>query len=365
MLTKELSFWFVPQGDISQNSVRRKNRMKIVKICLLAIVLSFANMTLAQNVSKVGTSAAPFLKIPVGSRGVGMGGAFVSVADDPSALFWNPGGLPRVGSMGVIVDHSPWLPGLQFNFAGAVVPVPDFGTIGVSVTALTTDQMDVTTPEDEMGTGETFDASFISIGFSYGVFLTDRFSIGATVKYINERIWHSTATGFAFDFGTIYNTPLEGLRLGFSISNFGPKRQIGGEDLNVNVDIDSGQKGNSLVVGELKTDEFDLPLLMQVGLSMDVWQYGGNQLTIAVDGINPSDNAQSINTGAEFSMFNKMFILSAGLSELLLKDNERGFTMGAGFNTSIDGSIKLNIGYAFQEFIHLNNVNRFSLMLLF
>jgi hypothetical protein len=61
----------------------------IIIILLLLVTHSFA-------ASKVGTTAAQFLKIGVGSRAVGMGGAFVAVADDITSLYWNPGGLGRL-----------------------------------------------------------------------------------------------------------------------------------------------------------------------------------------------------------------------------------------------------------------------------
>jgi len=44
------------------------------------------------DVSKSGTVAATFLEIPVGAAAIGLGGAFVSVANDATTLFWNPAG---------------------------------------------------------------------------------------------------------------------------------------------------------------------------------------------------------------------------------------------------------------------------------
>ncbi|KAA3613538.1 MAG: hypothetical protein D8M58_16785 [Calditrichaeota bacterium] len=344
--------------------------MKIINL-LKAGLFSFIFFLLigsvsAQEVSKVGTSAAPFLKIPVSARATALGGAFVAMADDPSALFWNPGGIARIENFALMVDHSPWLPGLQHNFIGLTLPVENFGTIGLSITSLSTEEMDITTLDHPMGTGEVFDAQFISVGFSYGVYLTDRFSIGATFKFINERIYNSSATGIAVDIGTLYDTPLEGLKLGFNISNFGTKMNITGEDLNVPVDIDGTIRGNNeSIVAQLKTDEFDLPLMMQVGLSYEAFTFDENKLIISIDGINPSDNDQSVNTGAELSMFNNMFVVRGGFNEMLLKNREKGLTLGAGFNTNLENYFNLRIDYAFQEFVHLNNVNRFSLMLLF
>ncbi len=342
------------------------NQQATAGLLLVVFLLLFGSASMAQDVKKVGTSAATFLKIPVGARGISMGGAFVSIADDPSALYWNPGGLSRIEKYSLMVDHSPWLPGLSFNFIGLVMPLESFGTLGISVTSLSTAEMDVTTPANPMGTGEKFDAASMVAGVSYGRKLTDRFTIGGTVKYVNERIMNCSATGLGVDLGTIYNTPLSGLRMGFSVSNFGTKMQMDGEDLNVRVDIDPSQLGNNQsVVGRLKTDSFDLPLIMRLGLSYDAWQAENTRVTVAADGINPNDNAQFLNVGAEAAFLGEMLIISGGFSELFLEDREKGLTMGASFNPNIISGVGLNVGYAFQSFQHLPDVNRFTLTVSF
>jgi len=334
---------------------------------LLAVFLLISGGTsMAQDVKKVGTSAATFLKIPVGARGIAIGGAFVSIADDPSALYWNPGGISRIEKYSLMVDHSPWLPGLSFNFIGLVLPLESFGALGINVTALSTAEMDVTTPANPMGTGEKFDAASMVVGVSYGRNLTDRFSIGATVKYVNERIFNSTATGIGIDIGTIYNTPLSGLRMGFSVANFGSKMQMTGEDLNIRVDPDPSIGGNNQsIVGQYKTGKFDLPLIMRLGLSYDAWQSENSRVTVAVDGVNPNDNAQSLNVGAEAAFLGEMLIISGGFNELFLEDREKGLTMGASFNPDIFSGLGINVGYAYQNFQHLPDVNRFTLTVSF
>jgi len=347
----------------SNNFIHRRLLYLTTALLLFCFVLDEAA---GKEVKKVGTSAAAFLRIPVGARGAALGGAVVSTVNDPSAMFWNPGGLARQSKYSLMVDHSPWLPGLDFNYVGLVIPASSFGTIGINITSLSTQEMDITTPANPEGTGETFDASFTAVGVSYSRHLTESFSIGGTFKYINERIYNSNATGFAFDIGTIYDTPYEGVRLGFSISNIGTKMRMMGEDLNVRVDIAPTTKGNNQsIVGQLKTDEFDMPLIMRVGLSWDIINSGKNRLTAGVDGINPNDNAQSVNAGAEYALFNEMFVLRAGYTDLFLKDSQKGLALGAGFNTKIAGSLGLGAEYAFQEFEYLGNVNRFTLTLTF
>jgi hypothetical protein len=352
-------------GNMKKKIAIRNQKTFVGLLILIGLVIANTE-SYAQEVKKVGTSSAAFLKIPVGARGSSMGGAFVSIADDPSALFWNPGGLSRNQNYAFMVDHSPWLPGLNFNFFGVVIPMRNYGTFGISVTVLGTEEMDVTTPANPMGTGEKFDASSMVVGISYGRSLTDRFSIGASFKYVNERIFNSNATAVAFDIGTIYDTPLSGLRLGVSVSNFGSKMQMNGEDLNVRVDIAPNQYGNNQsVVGRLKTESFDLPLIMRLGLSYDTWQTETNRLTLAVDGINPSDNAQSVNVGAEMAFLNEMLVLRGGFSELFLEDREKGITAGVGFNLKMQNNLGVSVNYGHQDFIHLGGMDRFSLILTF
>jgi len=336
-------------------------------IMLMLLLVGFSwNNAIAQSVTKVGTSAAAFLRIPVGSKGTSMGSAFVSIADDATAMFWNPGGMARLTQKSLYVDHSPWLPGLDFNYFALALPFEEAGTVGLNVTALTTAEMIRTTIDQPMGTGETFTASSIAVGVAYAYNLTDRFSIGANFKYINEKILNSSATGFAIDIGTLYTTPFDGIRLGVSISNFGNSMQIDGEDLNVRVDIAPDQRGNNQsVVGRLKTDKHDSPLMMRVGLSWEALKSKQNRLTVAVDGLNPNDNSQSVNVGAELGLFKELLVLRGGFNDLFLDDREKGFTFGGGVNLGIEGGLKFSGGYAYQDFEHLGGISRFSIALNF
>lgn len=333
----------------------------------LFALLMFMQIGFAKGITKVGTAAATFLRIPVGARAAGMGGSFVSMENDASALYWNPSALSSIQTNALIVDHSPWLPGINFDFVGIVLPLTDIGTIGISATVLHTDEMEVTTPSSPMGTGETFTASSIALGFSYSKYLTEQFSIGGTFKYIRETIFNSSASGIAFDIGTIYKTPLAGIRLGASISNFGTKMQINGEDLNVRVDIAPGQEGNNQsIVGKLNTDEFDLPLIMRIGLSGEVLNTEDLRWTIAVDGINPNDNSQSVNIGTEVGLINELIRVRAGYRDLFLDNSEANMTLGVSINEiNVISSILISAEYAYQNFIHLGNSNRFTVVIKF
>lgn len=343
-----------------------KSKRFVLALMISAFAVGSGNIELAaQDVKKVGTSAAIFLRIPVGVRGAAMGSAFVSVADDATAMFWNPGGIARLEKKTLFVDHAPWLPGLTFNYFGVVLPLGEAGALGFNVTSLGSDEMDITTVEQPEGTGETFSSRSVALGMAYARNLTDRFSIGANVKFIHESILNSSAIGLAFDIGTLYDTPFPGIRLGVSISNFGTNMRIDGDDLNVRVDLDPSQEGdNQSIVGRLRTDNHEAPLIMRVGLSWDAIATTGNRLTFAVDGLNPNDDAQSVNLGGEYALFGETLVLRGGFNDLFLNDREKGLTMGVGVNFEASG-IGFSGGYAFQNFEHLDGVNRFSLELRF
>ena len=157
----------------------------------------------ALDVSKTGTTAATFLEISVGAPAIGMGGAFVSLANDATALYWNPAGIATMSDMEVIAAHTDWIADTKFDFGGFVWPLGNFGTLGFSLTSLTMADMAVTTVEMPDGTGNIFSASDLAAGLTYARPLTDRFSVGFTAKFIQESIWHESAKAFAMDAGNI------------------------------------------------------------------------------------------------------------------------------------------------------------------
>ena len=329
------------------------------------IIFSFGQVAFSQNVTKVGTTSAKFLNIPVGARATAMGTAFVSIANDATATYWNAGILNLLIKPEIYISHSVWFGGLSFDFGSAVYPLGSsgaYGTLGVSYTSLTMPEELVTTVDDPEGQfGATFSAGSYAIGISYGKSLTDRFAIGGTAKYIVETIYNSKASGVAVDIGTIYTTPFKGIRLGVNISNFGPKMQILGEDLMVQKDIDPSIAGNNESVNAmLKTDKYDLPLTMRIGLSWDPIKNASNRLTIIADAMHPNDNNESLNIGAEYAFLGESFFLRGGYKNLFLENNEGKFTLGFGIRIHSNAST-IKFDYAFSEFKHLQNVHVFSL----
>jgi hypothetical protein len=343
----------------------------IFRALIISAALISVPMTLmAQTVSKSGTTAAQFLKIPVGARSAALGGAVGASVNDASAMVWNPSAIANLDKNTIMVEHADWFLDLKHNYLGLVMPMKNRSAVGINLTALTMDEMTVTTFEDPEGSlGLKFRAYSYSLGLSYARYLIDQFAIGANVKIVNETIWNSSASAIAFDIGTTYETPFDGIILGVSITNFGQKMQINGKDLTTTVDIDPSNSGNNGQINtRLETDEFDLPLMLRVGLAWQPIKTEQMSATVMLDGTSPNDNNQSVSLGTELSFLNDKLALRAGLPYVSGRENDDRtlqFTAGAGLRHSLNSGLGFDFGYALNSYTNLGLVNRVSVSITF
>jgi long-subunit fatty acid transport protein len=334
---------------------------KINIILLLILTASFIEaQDFVSNVSKRATTAAPFLSIGQGARATSMGSAFVAVADDPSAIFWNPAGLAKLQGGSASFDHTKWVADINYNFMAVNYNLGDYGALGVSFLTSSIDEMVVRTIENPEGTGETFGVTDAMFSVSYAVNLTDNFSIGFNPKFVMQKIWRTSATAFALDLGVLYRTPFDGIMLGMSISNFGTKMKMTGNTALVLYDPDPNSTGNNnQIPAILQTDEWELPLNFRVGISYEPIKTDMHKLLVAVDALHPADDYESVNVGAEYG-FNDLFFIRGGFKSLFLKDSEESFTAGAGIKQRFFGNVAIRIDYSYGSFGRLTNVQKFT-----
>jgi len=227
--------------------------------------------------AKVGTAGLQFLKVGPGARATSMGDAFTAVADDASALYYNPGGLIQIKSPEALFTLIDYPAGIKFVYMGGVIPSPaTSGVIGFQATSLFTDEMIETTPEMPYGTGRTFTASDLAVGLTYCQRLTDKFSVGGTVKYLNEHLADKAASGWSADVGTYYATGWRKINIGMVIQNFGPDMTF-------------------------ETTPFPLPISFKFGASMVAWEAPAYSLMLAGEFLHPNDNVEFYHFGAEFT----------------------------------------------------------------
>jgi long-subunit fatty acid transport protein len=317
------------------------------------------------DVSKKGTTAAPFLSIGQSARAIGMGSAFVGVANDVSSIYWNPAGLTKAQGVNVAFDHTLWIADIKYNYLAASYNLGDMGTIGFSYTGSDIGEMNVTTITQPEGTGETFSSTQAAFSLAYAIQLTENFSIGFSPKFIYESIWRMNASAFALDLGVQYVTPFDGAILAMSISNFGTSMQLLGTSNLVLHDLDpenSGNNGN--IPAYLETNSWALPLTFRVGVAYDPIHSEMHKLTVALDAMHPSDNYESINIGAEYT-FNDFLFIRGGYKSLFLQDSEERFSLGFGLKHELVGNVALKLDYAYQDFGRFSDIQKFTLSISF
>jgi hypothetical protein len=335
-------------------------------IVVYVVVVLFCVSSIGYGFSKVGTTAAPFLKIEYGARAVGMAGAFVALADDASGIYYNPAGIAELNRFYVHGGHTRWFADLTYNYATFVLPTRrvNFCLWG---SFLSCADIPITTVEHPEGTGQYFDYTDGVLGFTASSFLSDRLSVGVTAKYIQQMLHNESAATFAFDIGSILRTPWKGLRLGMCMVNYGGRMQLSGNDLIVETDPWPGFDGNPDAEARLTTESFPLPLAFKLGIAFDIvgtreafLESRSNRLTLALDGIHPNDGDEKFHIGFEYSMMD-MFFLRGGYK---LNYDTQTFTAGTGVKAEIVDK-EISINYAYVDMDILDATHRFELCIGF
>jgi hypothetical protein len=304
----------------------------------LAAVLAvlFAAHGVAQGAeifAKVGTIGAQFLKVGVGGRGVAMGESFVAIADDASALYWNPAGIAQLeGKSQILLSHATWPADIGHEFAGYVFQYGGIpGVIGVSLNVLQMDPMIRTTEYHPDGINvagsqdlEQFDAGDMAIGLSYAQFLTDKFAFGGTMKWVHQGLEDEFAEGLNFDFGTLYNTGFRTVTIGMTIQSIGPTMKF----------IDQ---------------EFSPPTTFKLGVAMDAYRSEQHALLTSAEFNHPSDNAERANLGLEYAYSPIERVSLALRGGYMANRDVQDYTLGFGVYFPTSASATANVNYAFSN----------------
>lgn len=307
---------------------------KSTVIILLALVLLWSISGFAQD--KVGSSSAKFLALEVGARSTSMGSA-VSALTDMGALsvFCNPAGISYVEGMAASFNYTDWIADIGHNAASFAMSVGNLGTFGIGAVTMGSGDIDETIALPPYKTGNTYSVTDIAIGLSFARAFTDRFSVGATVKYVSEKIQDQTATGVALDIGTLYEIGVKNFVLGASMKNF----------------------GSALKYSDDTGLEWPMPMMMCVGVSGEPVELGIGKLITGFEMTKVRDYKEVYAVGLEYWPV-EIFALRGGYK--LNYDEEEGFSAGAGFRWP-DGKFKLSADYSYTDFGVFDYVHRASL----
>jgi len=310
---------------------------------LVCLIVATPGGVFAQ--AKVGTTGAQFLELGVSARSMGMADAFTAMSNDVSAVYYNPAGLTSLLGTEIMATYIDMPAGVQYGFAAVGFPLEAVGgVLGFGVCALTSGSMIERTyargvdypDEGRFGTGRKFAWNDLAVSVSYGRYLTDRFSLGFTVRYIGEQVLDYSASSWSADVGTSYNTGYRDFKLAMAISNFGP-------------DLKFIEKATPL------------PINFKFGGSINVIDGTDHVVTLVAEGSHPSDNLEKYNAGMEY-VFKDRFALRMGGR---FNYNVDGFTAGAGMRLPYGEDGQISFDYAYQDFGILTEVHRFTIGFVF
>lgn len=337
-----------------------------------------------QNNIPYGTRAGEFLLLPVGGRATALGSAYTALADDISALYWNPAGVALMGSRQAMVSYIDYIDDTRQVWVGFATPFGagdksigiQLGTFGFS------DQPEYTVDEPD-GTGTTYSVNMSQIGLTYAQQFNDRFSFGATGKFVQENLAGASASTFAVDIGTTYQAELAGrtIRGAFTITNLGGSLKHTGSDLQTDLpELDPNLPPGEKPV-ELSTKAWELPTAFRVGVAYDVISSSNSRLTAAGEFAQPTGNDVAGAVGAEYALTN---IGDSGFNAALRGGfnyegdngldvgssrmnglNGDGLSFGGGLGYMLSETTGLNVDYAYRDKGLLGQQHLFSMGLRF
>lgn len=345
------------------------NKMEIKKTLLLIVMLALlcsATASIAGNKDKVGGAGAQELLIPVGSRGIALGGAFNAMVTGNEAIYWNPAGLAASEATAeATFCNLQWIADTQLNYFAVSSKFGRLGSFGFSAKIFDFGEIQETTEYETEGTGITFSPNITTLGLTFSRQMTDRIFFGVNAKVISESFMRLSASAIAFDIGVQYVSNY-GVRMGLTLNNFGGTMKFGGEDLQRSVNLPYVESGTDAIDLRLEAQQFELPSTFEIGVAYDYRASDQHVVTFATNYRNQNYGMDELSGGVEYG-FNNMVFLRGGYARMpegTTEDNIFGFTAGAGIKYKIAGSSTIMFDYAYRDtkWFDANQWFTFSLM---
>ncbi|MBI9072536.1 MAG: PorV/PorQ family protein [Melioribacteraceae bacterium] len=330
----------------------------ILSIILLAVLL--ADSSIAQDKEKRAQTGMKFLSVATNARAIGMGEAVTALEGKSESMFFNPAGMARQKNfMSFTAGTTEWIADIDYSYASiSIAPNNgEFGVFGITVKAVDYGEFIHTIPDGESSAIDidTFSPTALAVGLGYAKALSDRFSVGGNIKYVYQDLSAGIKGGFvtsytdgstyesekfdkgvmAFDLGILYKTGYKSLTFGMNVRNFSSEI-------------------------EYIKESFQLPLMFEMGLSMDLvdlFEIDKTQhsFLFSIDATHPRDFNEQLNIGVEYTFLNT-FSLRCGL---ITPTDEQGINAGVGIKRNV-GGVDMAFDYAYTDFGLFDNLNRFT-----
>lgn len=330
-----------------------KNFYRLTYISVLTALLPAT--LIAGNGERAGTGGATELLINPWARSSGFGGFNSSNARGVEAMNLNIGGLAFTKKTEVVFSRSQWLKGsdVSVNAFGITQRVSEDGVLGVSLFSMNFGDINVTTTDKPDGGIGKFSPQLINFAVAYSKSFSNSIRGGVAVRGIQQSIADLRANGFSLDAGIQYSTgDLDQLKLGIALRNIGPDLVMQGDGMMANF-TDPTLPFN--VEGYRKSQAYQLPSLLNIGLSYDFYLAEDHRITALGNFTSNAFSNDQVGLGAEYA-YKKYFMLRGGYnaqSDITNKDLSptvyTGLSMGATFEVPInDKGASFGIDYSYS-----------------
>ena len=348
-------------------NLRKQTVITLLLVCIISLT------AFAGNKQRIGGAGAQELLIPVGARGISLGGANLIFASGSDALYWNPAGVSRLNhDVEALFSHMSYFADIDVQYGALAVKAGDFGTIGMSIKSIGFGDIPVTTENFPDGTGEIYSPTFVNLSAVYSKLLTDRISFGVSATLISEKILSTSASGVGFTFGVqYYGLGIPELNLAVAIKNVGPNMTFDGPNLLRTADATEGQRGNQTY--GVQAASFQLPSAMEIGLGYQRKLDEKNNILIGGNFQNNNSSDDVYAVGAEYNYDNTFFVRGSYVTAPQA-DNDPAdpnkstypydYTVGAGLHYDV-GGVDLSFDYAYRHLKLLESNNIITLRLGF
>lgn len=325
------------------------------KITLLILIFLSLAITSNAQFNKAGRTAMQFLKIGMGARQVGMGEANIAGVRDVNSIYWNPAAVTEIKGIQTSFSYTTWLADLKIMSGAVGISFEGIGTLTASYITMDYGEIAEAYTTSQSGgidtrTGSYFSGSDLLFGIGLARKFTDRLSIGINLKYVRENLHVYSSDLWAFDVGSYYDTKWKGIKIAMSAQNF------------------SGQ-ARWLETKEEEQQSYELPIVYRIGLSIDL--LGGEDLllggdsdnhkiTVNMDAIHTNDFAERLHIGAEYKIFDMIFVRSG----YRFNYEEGNLSLGVGFEYDAKFA-NLMVDYAYVQYDYLNSPHRVSVSIEF
>ena len=301
------------------NMKQINKRIKVTFFVVLILLFS-VNEILAGNPQRAGQAGASELLINPWARSSGWGGSNVAGVRGLEGIYLNVAGLAFTQKTELIFTQTSWLQygSKMFSANDAVSNISSFGfsqkigesgSLGLSVMSMDFGEIEITTVDLPDGGIGTYSPKFMNLALSYARIFSNSIYGGVTVKMISEQISNVGATGVALDAGIQYVTgKKDNLKFGISLKNIGPRMSFTGDGLSFRGIV--GDDDDYKMTVEQRSSDFELPALLNIGMSYDINIYR-HRLTGAGTFTSNSFQKDQYRIGCEYA-YNELFMVRTG-----------------------------------------------------